>query len=658
MSDEIVWKPPFEPPEAAEKNFGGVDHTGMMVWRNRFNGFVVAATHFTSDPDKRTKKWYNDATRNMRYDQIQREMEIDFTSRAGERAFPFLEQNRDKYLVPDIPLDQIPKHWRIIAGLDYGSREPTAIGIYGIDEYRRFTAIMEFYKPSHYKEIAKFLKGTHEDFPHPLWNRIEKVVADPSIFRNDQENPMAEELQSRADLLRTEGIWNLVRGTNERLAGLERVRDMLAYYPNSRKAEPKITFMQRCEKGWWELTNLLYAEIPPHLLQEKNQTEDVKQKNDHWYDQCFCSGTIITTNRGSLPIEEVMVGDLALTREGYRPVTASGKTGTKPTLELKFSNGSELICTGNHPIFTVNRGFVSADELSYDDMFLSEEQWSEKKASRLTESYLRDTQIRRVQNLKNTTRVGLNSSSWASFVFTEKFGKALTGKFQRAIIFITKMETRLIMIFPTLSASLASNTGQNIGQCLLLEVNQKQEERESQKLLSLQKYGMARWLAVSGTESTPRKYGKIEGMWKRIVANADNLFASLTSPRPRPCSAAMLANLQSAENQGKTAPRLSAEPVEKTLLKTSSIGKRPAAERVVGLSEKRPGKVVDVYNLSVADCPEYFANGILVHNCRYALMSVEAPSEKPVIDKHNTQTLDLIESQLDQSARANQNEDY
>lgn len=79
---------------------------------------------------------------------------------------------------------------------------------------------------------------------------------------------------------------------------------------------------------------------------------------------------------------------------------------------------------------------------------------------------------------------------------------------------------------------------------------------------------------------------------------------------------------------------------------------------MVGLSEKRPGKVVDVYNLSVADCPEYFANGILVHNCRYALMSVEAPSEKPVIDKHNTQTLDLIESQLDQSARANQNEDY
>lgn len=35
----------------------------------------------------------------------------------------------------------------------------------------------------------------------------------------------------------------------------------------------------------------------------------------------------------------------------------------------------------------------------------------------------------------------------------------------------------------------------------------------------------------------------------------------------------------------------------------------------------------DVYNLSVEDTEEYFANGLLVHNCRYLLMSVgTAPS--------------------------------
>ena len=28
----------------------------------------------------------------------------------------------------------------------------------------------------------------------------------------------------------------------------------------------------------------------------------------------------------------------------------------------------------------------------------------------------------------------------------------------------------------------------------------------------------------------------------------------------------------------------------------------------------------DVFNLAVEDCPEYFANGVLVHNCRNAIV--------------------------------------
>jgi hypothetical protein len=281
---QLSWKPRFKAPEKAITNLLPEEVSGMMVWKNRFNNFVVAATHYTADPEKRNVGWYKKAVESMREDQIEREMEINFESRAGQKAFWFLESNRERYRIPNIPLDEVPAHWRIIAGLDYGSREPTSIHIYGIDEYRRFYSLWEFYKPSHYKEIAKALKGTHEENPHPLWNRIEKVMADPSIFRNDQENPMAEELQSRADLLRNEGIWNLYRGTNERLAGLERVKEMLAYFPNDPSIKPALFICERCEKQWWELTGLLYDEVPPHLLQEKNQKEDVKQKNDHAYD--------------------------------------------------------------------------------------------------------------------------------------------------------------------------------------------------------------------------------------------------------------------------------------------------------------------------------------------------------------------------------------
>lgn len=34
-----------------------------------------------------------------------------------------------------------------------------------------------------------------------------------------------------------------------------------------------------------------------------------------------------------------------------------------------------------------------------------------------------------------------------------------------------------------------------------------------------------------------------------------------------------------------------------------------------------PSGTAAVYNLAVKDCPEYFANGVLVHNCRYAVTS-------------------------------------
>lgn len=52
-------------------------------------------------------------------------------------------------------------------------------------------------------------------------------------------------------------------------------------------------------------------------------------------DQCFIAGTFIETNKGSKPIETISVGDMVLTRKGYRKVAACGFTGVKPTITLR-----------------------------------------------------------------------------------------------------------------------------------------------------------------------------------------------------------------------------------------------------------------------------------------------------------------------------------
>jgi ribonucleoside-diphosphate reductase alpha chain len=46
------------------------------------------------------------------------------------------------------------------------------------------------------------------------------------------------------------------------------------------------------------------------------------------------------------------------------------RTGVKPIVRLRFANGQELRCTPNHRLWTVNRGYVPAEELIADDRVL------------------------------------------------------------------------------------------------------------------------------------------------------------------------------------------------------------------------------------------------------------------------------------------------
>jgi len=98
---------------------------GMIAWKNTKNVFTVVACHYTADPEKKNDEWYNEACRNLRDDQIERELEINFDSKAGAKAFPYLEPNEALYRRD--PPNPIPGHWKIVAGLDYGARNATSV---------------------------------------------------------------------------------------------------------------------------------------------------------------------------------------------------------------------------------------------------------------------------------------------------------------------------------------------------------------------------------------------------------------------------------------------------------------------------------------------------------------------------------------------------
>jgi len=272
----------IEPPEdSIEITLPVGFERGIRAWKNKKNDFTVFSCHYTSDSEKCSDEWYTEACKNLRPDQIERELEINFESKAGTKVFPFLEQYPGIFRAdPPMP---IPPNWKIIVGLDYGSRNPTAITFYAIDEFRRFWAFSEYYQPSDVYKISSYLKA------HPYWGRVQYVVADPVIFNKTQNTLVTKEtgakaygtLMSIAELLMKEGIYNIRRGNNDRLTGLERTK-LMFNYKGPKDTKPFLFIGTNCAKGWWELTNIIYK------LEEEgdvNPTEDTVKRNDHFFDQ-------------------------------------------------------------------------------------------------------------------------------------------------------------------------------------------------------------------------------------------------------------------------------------------------------------------------------------------------------------------------------------
>lgn len=75
--------------------------------------------------------------------------------------------------------------------------------------------------------------------------------------------------------------------------------------------------------------------------------------------QCFKEGTLVETEEGLKPIEEIAVGDKVLAfdettgEQAYKPVVQLFRNTTKEWYHIHV-NGEEIICTGGHPFYVLN----------------------------------------------------------------------------------------------------------------------------------------------------------------------------------------------------------------------------------------------------------------------------------------------------------------
>lgn len=150
-------------------------------------------------------------------------------------------------------------------------------------------------------------------------------------------------------------------------------KDLEGHNPKMLIASKNLTFMKKTLTGLLEQnlkeTNSEYNYDKAHNIITVGNVElllipDEDESSIYGFSCCcFKGGTLVTTDKGDKPIEEIKEGDLVLTRKGFKKVTHSWCSGEKDCISVNVE-GSEIICTPDHRFIDVFDNKIEAQDLT------------------------------------------------------------------------------------------------------------------------------------------------------------------------------------------------------------------------------------------------------------------------------------------------------
>lgn len=155
----------------------------------------------------------------------------------------------------------------------------------------------------------------------------------------------------------------------------------------------------------------------------------IDHKNGHHDDMCFVGSTLVRTITGNRPISELKVGDLVLTRKGYKPILYVY------CHEKEVITKYNLTGTTNHPFITPD-GICEFGNLTDDSEVYV---WNEKQSSIMVKRII-DTLNQNGYNTKSTFTDTIKTKL-PLWLYTGKFGKIITDLYQKVHTSTTKTET-------------------------------------------------------------------------------------------------------------------------------------------------------------------------------------------------------------------------
>lgn len=516
-----------------------------------------------------------------------------------------------------------PHHWRRLWSIDWGFVDPLVILFWAIDPDGRLYLYREYYRSRQRVETAA--RWCADLIRTGVEPRPWRVVAD-----HDPENS--------ATFTHHSGVYCEPADKSDRDRGLQEMqgrfdvqvdgRPGIYLRPDSRchEADSVLEAMGRPTSLLEEIVGYTWDTSDP----DKHKDEPITI-NDH---ACFVAGTMVQTGSGAKPIEEIRAGELVMSSRGLQPVLAAGMTSIAAEVwELELDDGRTLKATGNHPVFVHGSGFEPLDRLRYGDCvhILVEPNACKssfcRKQRRLngcgsTALFTVGTQCPGIRHQDAIFVADLETaSSTDADTYTEMCGCFTMEPSQPATKSIIEMATPGTTKSETLRCSQLSS---------IRTSTEKKAECGCLGGLHRDPSNMPKWFArrLSGTDLMPALSG---------TGSTQN--ALLPGCRRCPCHASSAVDsipLSSTADSSPGFARSSAEqsseetPESMTLTEPAcdaapcfgpaGFHVSPIALARVRSVRQMPGKE-PVFNLTVANVPEYFANGIRVHNCdaaRYA----------------------------------------
>ncbi len=271
---------------------------------------------------------------------------------------------------------------------------------------------------------------------------------------------------------------------------------------------------------------------------------------------CFIAGTMVATPYGDVPIENIKIGDEVLTRDGPKRVVAA-KSHVDTVGTVKFADGRKLVGTAEHPVY-LTRGWTRLDQLKIGDAACA------INASYGAESVGTDT-VMRITNERTN-----QPNQRGPLGFIAKCGSLLRDQFQRALTSITATTTKVTTPWTILSAFREALI------CACIE-----KKFQFLKLIgppdNLQRFLVPYALQVScESASHLNPFVKSAYFENRTMLGGGKSFANTADKHLQPSLGDFAVNVASTW---------------------------------------QPEGAQNVWCLTVEGSPEYFANGILVHNC-------------------------------------------